>query len=383
MMFVKTSDLPRLDQAQIMADAQKKHGVSITRQAIEMMRLQKGQSALSAYEYLYYRLYDPRLTWEQKLRFAGTETSHAIYLLANEFTWWNAAEDKLSFHATMSAQALPTPRLHAVASRRRRFGSVANLPDAAAVTAWLRQAPLPTFGKPMNASHGVGAIQIVAVDPAAGTFRTDAGETHSIDEFAREIAAYVETDGYMFQEALSPHPDISRLTGGRLSTLRAIVLLGPDGPRIHRIICRLPAGENRVDNFRRPGNLIALVDPTTGVIERVCRGVGPDLEVLERHPDTDEPLAGVTLPFVAASVDLALEAAASFPGLHIQSWDIALCERGPVLLEMNPGGNLNLVQLCSGEGALTPEFQAFVRWCESLKLNTEVGKRDLARKRAA
>ncbi|HEX4174147.1 MAG TPA: hypothetical protein VHY82_16915, partial [Acetobacteraceae bacterium] len=40
------------------------------------------------------------------------------------------------------------------------------------------------------------------------------------------------------------------------------------------------------------------------------------------------------------------------------SWDIALTDRGPVLLEVNWGGDLNLAQLAYGRGVLDSEFAA-------------------------
>lgn len=380
-MFVKTSDLPKLDQAQLMVEVQKRHGVSLGRQSVEILRLQKGRSALSPYEYFYYGLYNPEISWDDKQRYAGVETCRAMYLLANQFTWWQAAEDKLAFHGMMAAQGYPTPKLLAVASATRKFGGVPNLADEAAIVGWLRTAPAPLFGKPVVASHGVGGVQITAVDAASDSLTTDAGETVSIEVAAGEIAPYLKADGYLFQHALRPHPDIARITSDRVATLRIIVLIGPDGPSPYRVICRLPAGENRVDNFRRPGNLIGAVEPSTGVMAKATRGVGPALEPVATHPDSGHSLQDVTLPLVKEAVALALEASTGFPGLHIQSWDIALCPDGPVILEMNPGGNLNLVQLCTGQGALTPELHDFVRWCATLDLNTQVEGRKLALKR--
>lgn len=382
-MFVKTSDLPKLDQAQMMLQVQKKFGIGIPRQTLEILRLQKGKTALSAYEYFYYNLFEPHRSWDDKLAYVGEEACRAIYLLANEFTWWNAANDKLSFQAAMVAQGYRTPRLLAVAGRSRGFGGVPNFADAPGAIEWLKTAPMPLFAKPVNESHGVGAIHIAEVDARAATLTTGAGETYALAEFAREIAPYVAADGYIFQEVLQPHPKVSKVTDGRLATVRIIVLLGPDGPSPFHCICRLPAGENRVDNFRRPGNLIGAVDLDTGRLTNISRGVSMSREAITAHPDTGVALADFQLPLIKDAIALAVEASKSFPGLHIQSWDIALCSDGVVAVEMNPGGNLNLVQLSNDRGALTPEFQEFVRWCAGLNLNTHARKRELALKRAA
>jgi hypothetical protein len=381
--FAVESALPELEQAKVMLGVQKTHGVSITRQTVEMVRLQKGRSALSAYEYQYYGLYRPELSWDDKLAYVGGERTRALYLLANEFTWWDAAEDKLAFHAAMQAQGYPTPKLHALMHPDRSFGGVANLKDGAALVDWLKTAPTPLFGKPVNSNHGVGGVLIASVDAGRAEFTTCAGKTHSLASLAEAVQPHMETGGYLFQEALVPHADVARVTGDRLATLRIIVLRGPDGPLVHHVICRMPSGANRVDNFRRPGNLIARVDPQTGALGPVIRGVGLNREVLEAHPDTGAGFVGANLPLVADAVALALRASTGFPGLHMQSWDIALCADGVRAIEMNPGGNLNLVQLSNDSGAWTPELQAFVRWCADLKMNTQIRGRDLAVKIAA
>lgn len=381
--FVVDSALPQFEQAKLMLRAQRADGVSLGRQTLEMVRLQKSRAALTAYEYQYYRLHRPELSWDEKLAFMGEQRTRALYLLANQFTWWDAAEDKLAFHGAMQAQGYPTPRLHALAHPARTFGGVANLSTAAEIVDWLKTAPTPLFGKPVNSTHGVGGVLIADVDAKRETFRTCAGETYPLAALADAIQPFVASGGYLFQEALIADGDVGRMTDGRLATLRVIVLLGPDGPVAHHVICRLPSGANRVDNFRRPGNLICAVDPQTGALGPVIRGVGLDREVLDAHPDTNAPFVGARLPQTAEAVALALRASTGFPGLHMQSWDIALCAGGARVIEMNPGGNLNLVQLSNDRGAWTPELQAFAQWCRGLEINTQVRGRELAVKLAA
>ena len=50
------------------------------------------------------------------------------------------------------------------------------------------------------------------------------------------------------------------------------------------------------------------------------------------------------------------EAAGLFPGVRTQSWDVSLSSAGPVFLEFNFGGDLNLHQLAHGSGALSDSY---------------------------
>ena len=44
------------------------------------------------------------------------------------------------------------------------------------------------------------------------------------------------------------------------------------------------------------------------------------------------------------SVGLCLAAAVHFPGLRLQHWDVAFCEGGPVLMELNTEADLGVPQ---------------------------------------
>jgi hypothetical protein len=95
----------------------------------------------------------------------------------------------------------------------------------------------------------------------------------------------------------------------------------------------------------------------------VIQGTGADQAELERHPDTEQPLIGAILPEWAPLTALCLKAARALPGLRMQAWDVALTERGPVLVEVNIGGDFNLPQLAHGSGLMDERFRAFVDRC--------------------
>jgi hypothetical protein len=93
----------------------------------------------------------------------------------------------------------------------------------------------------------------------------------------------------------------------------------------------------------------------------VIQGTGTDQVELERHPDTEQPLMGATPPDWPALTALCLRADRAFPGLRMQAWDVALTERGPVLVEVYIGGDFNLPQLAHATGLMDERFRAFDR----------------------
>ena len=134
-------------------------------------------------------------------------------------------------------------------------------------------------------------------------------------------------------------------------------------PLIHRAAAKIAVGRNPADNFWGVGNMIGAVDAANGRITRVVRGTEMDQRVNEPHPDTGHPVVGRIIRDWEAIIERVREAAALFPGIRTQSWDVALSDRGPALLEMNYGGDPNLGQLAHGKGVLDEVCAEHLRRC--------------------
>jgi hypothetical protein len=109
--------------------------------------------------------------------------------------------------------------------------------------------------------------------------------------------------------------------------------------------------------------MLGAIDLSSGRIGRVVRGTGSQMTCDKVHPDTGLPVIGFSVPDWSKLCGLAREAAAVFPGIRTQSWDIAVTDQGPVFLEVNFGGDLNLAQLAVGRGVLDDDYRAHLRQC--------------------
>jgi hypothetical protein len=87
------------------------------------------------------------------------------------------------------------------------------------------------------------------------------------------------------------------------------------------------------------------------------------MQIDSPHPDTGGAITGTAVPDWNAVLTVVREAAATLPGIRTQSWDIALTDRGPIILEANYGGDLNLGQLAWGRGVLTAQYRAHLARC--------------------
>ena len=90
------------------------------------------------------------------------------------------------------------------------------------------------------------------------------------------------------------------------------------------------------------------------------KSLGEVQEEIEAHPDTGAAMKDIVLPDWDRLRELGATTAAIFPELRIIALDIALCPQGPVVIEVNIGGALNLPQLATGRGILEPRFVEFL-----------------------
>jgi hypothetical protein len=327
----------------------------------EIWRLHRGAGKLTMAEYFYYRLYDPALTFEQKSRFIGKQAQARMHLACNDRGWFAVAHDKLLFDTVMRGAGLPVPPLRAVYHPGSRRAPAALLADTDALERHLSDpASHPCFAKPIDGMFSVGGLDLAGI--AQGRVRLGIGVEVALADLVRYMTDFGAA-GYLFQDRLRPHPALARAFGPTLGALRFLVLVGPSGPRILSAVCKIPSAGNMADNFWRKGNMLGAVDLDGGSIRRVVSGVGEGRVLHERHPDTGEPIVGLALPDWRKAVDLCRTAAGVAPAIRTQSWDIALTDAGPVLLELNFGGDLNLHQLAHGKGLLEGDYLGHLERC--------------------
>ena len=109
--------------------------------------------------------------------------------------------------------------------------------------------------------------------------------------------------------------------------------------------------------------MLGAINLDTGRLARVVTGSGPGLRVIDNDPSGNAELVAMVVPDFDAARSLCLKAAALFPGIRTQSWDVALTAAGPALLELNFGGDLNLHQLAHNRGILSDSYCRHLRAC--------------------
>ena len=361
-----TPVVPTIPLAESLRLAASRSGRGLGQLIRELASLTRAPGRLQPQDYFYYRLFEPGFDAATQRRFVGKRLEARLHDLTCDKDWWIVAHDKLVCYAVLQAAGLPVPRTRALYRDGAAFGTgqgLQSLPDRAALAAALRGGiTYPLFGKPVRGIRSVGVLSIDGYDGATDQLQLAQGDAVAVDEVLDAVGVYAK-DGYLLQERIAQHPAIEGLCGAAIATVRLIVLLTPAGRVIHRALWKLPAGNNVADNFWRDGNLLAALDPSSGRITRVVEGVGAHARAVDRHPTSGAPLLDVQLPGWAEIRDLVDRAATALPGVRMQAWDVALGVDGPLLVEVNIGGDYNLPQLATGTGMLDAPFRAFLDHC--------------------
>jgi hypothetical protein len=328
----------------------------------DVVSLRRGPGQLVPAEFFYYRLWEPRLTREAKRQFVGKQAQHPMHIACNNTGWYAAAADKLLFQTLMTGAGFPGPELLAVTAPGRRVPGGRVLRDQAEIDGFLRDpANYPLFAKPIDGKYSISVVSADAFNVAANSVMLQGGDLVTAEDLAVTLAS--REAGYIVQRRMKAHPRLTTLFGPPLWSVRVLVLLTATGPIIHRAVAKIATGRNPADNFWRRGNMIGAIDLATGQITRVVRGTGADMALNPLHPDTGRAIIGTVIPEWDSLAALAKEASRLLPAIRTQSWDIAVTDEGPIPLEVNFGGDLNLAQLASGAGVLDEAYRSHLTSC--------------------
>jgi hypothetical protein len=320
------------------AKAKRSSDIGILSQLVELARLRRPPNCISPSEYYDFNLYDSqKFDWAAKKSFLGWRSP--VIPSLQEPHWHALANDKLAYYGLMTGLGFQIPSIFAIYHKGERFfGDVPVFKDTDLLADFLRtNCPFPFYGKPVHGLYGEGNVLCTAYSPETDSLRMASGGLIKVGDFVSGLLDR-SNSGYLFQQVLKGSSGITALFGDRLSTVRIVISLTLAGPKVVIVEWKIPTGDNIIDNYHdgSTGNLLALVNPATGRIQHVAL---PDGTIANdpalAHPDTGALLIGAAIPNWTTMVNLALNAARSFPGLRLQGWDVADTTIGLIPLEVN------------------------------------------------
>lgn len=336
--------------------AARESGRSPTQMIKEIKQAANWPGKMTQLDYLNSRLYE--MDKNQRKEFVSDWLHWPIHEHCKDDEWSEKTVDKWRCTQELVDAGIPTiPILATIDRSDLQYGETPKIANVDELTAFLAAADLPLFAKPNRLLGSFGALRIEALDGSDVVINS--GERVPVGSLIGELMSDVP---YVLQHVVANHPAIREFAEG-LATLRTVNLVKDGDVRLDRSVLKVPVAGNIADNAWRAGNLVANVDPTTGVIDRVIRGSGPEMETFTHHPDTNTQLVGMQLPFWDEVLALNTRTAQLFGAINYQSQDIAITEDGPIVVEVNSGSSFELPQVASGRGFLSYENRKFFESC--------------------
>lgn len=350
-------------------------GVSPLRILRELMVLNATRS-LGIRPYFQYRLFDLALSPAEKRRYlADTPWANArLWSRLNPKQYGCLYANKLIFNRFFRAAGLPVASIFGIYDPllgQTMDGQPLRSPSE--LRDWLPKVSQQGFVfKPMQGVRGHNVL-VFAGPSSQGPdlFTTLSGEDYNAERLAAfakdtaELKLHRPTDtavAFLVEERIRPHPTLAAFIGPTLCSVRVQTIMALDGtPRIIAAVFKLQPKPVGVDHLIY-GAVGCWVDLDSGVL-----GTGrtrDSLEDITVIPGTITSFRGFQLPNWPEVKDLALRAARAFPWARSIGWDIAISDRGPVLIEGNEEWSPSLIQMPAPHGLMTGEFEELYRSLE-------------------
>ena len=147
------------------------------------------------------------------------------------------------------------------------------------------------------------------------------------------------------EELVKQHPDMNKLCEKSVNTMRIMTFNDHGKSRIIWMGLRVGNGINSIDNFHAKGMAVN-IDINTGKL--VGNAIDKDLNEYEEHPFTHVKFDGFQIPCFEEAKKMVLEASLRSDKILVVGWDVAISDKGPVIIEGNRRPGFDIVQVLSG-----------------------------------
>ena len=202
------------------------------------------------------------------------------------------------------------------------------------------------FCKPKDSCSGKGIYKSIKIDKD-----TDLVQLHKF---------MIEHDLFC-EDTIHQHPELSKLNPSSINTIRVTTVLVKDTAYVMYALLRIGTSNTNVDNIASGGIYTVLDEKGT-----IVHGCWSDktLVIYDEHPLTKEKLIGFKVPMFEEALELCKKAALVEPHVRYVGWDVAITDKGPIMVEGNqlPGYDMAQNYYASGvDHGLLPKFEEILK----------------------
>lgn len=196
-----------------------------------------------------------------------------------------------------------------------------------------------------DAKKWLSSMDVVFAKPSKGA--EGKGVTRlSVSDAEETINYCLENKLGTLEEAIVQHPDMNILYPDAINTVRLITFIKNNEVKLLGATLRIGNG-GYVDNAGS-GGIFASIDIDEGKLDSVA--FDKTGKKFEKHPITKQTIKGFQIPLWSQVINLCKKAALKVPDVRTVGWDVALTEKGPILIEGNDRWSRAVWQLPKQKG---------------------------------
>ena len=135
---------------------------------------------------------------------------------------------------------------------------------------------------------------------------------------------------YLVEEVVKQHHKLAELYDKSVNTLRIFTFLKDGVPYVLQSILKIGNG-GVIDNFSS-GGMYTFLDENGKVI---VPAIDQQDNIYETHPISNKKIIGFEVPMFQEAIEMVKEAAKVVPEIAYVGWDVAITDKGPVVIEGN------------------------------------------------
>lgn len=142
----------------------------------------------------------------------------------------------------------------------------------------------------------------------------------------------ISKEQFLVEDCIIQHKKMSELYPKAVNTLRIVTINKNNNVNIMFRSIRMGNSGNIVDNFNH-GGLFTTIDKD-GIIRKPA--VDKKGNMHTKHPYSNANIINFEIPLFKEAIEYVKNLASSIPEVDYVGWDIAITEKGPVVVEANP-----------------------------------------------
>ena len=252
----------------------------------------------------------------------------------NPIKYYSLARNKYLSHKILSGSGIRKAELYACYyPEAKYYSSLENAGDWEGILRILKRKNVQSCViKPLESSHGKSIFVVKAIE-----YEEKDAVLHFFDGTVRFLSDTLGKKALLFEEYVLQASRFSLMNPSSVNTVRFMTALYPDNSvKIFATFIKIGRKGMCVDNAGKGGNVDVNIDVETGRTEYAIQFNGFNhIREIDCHPDSKVPLNDCLIEDWSEIKQEVIRFQQAFPFSKVVGWDIAITEKGPVVIEMN------------------------------------------------